>query len=146
LLSWIALTGISVAAVNFGLLKMALTAVALFARNISAFVAVPSDVVGIWDGITIASIFVWFQPLLLRLNAWRSIAWVSAVAFAFTASFFSVNDDSWAFSRQSEWWCGRSPGRGVDRMALPTLDEPDRRRTVLGHVLVHGFNRSFQLH
>jgi hypothetical protein len=66
---------------------MALNGVALFARNISAFAAVPSDVVGIWNGITIASIFVWFQPLLLRLNAWRSIAWVSAVAFAFTASF-----------------------------------------------------------
>jgi hypothetical protein len=31
-----------------------------------------------------AIIFVWFQPILLRLNGWRSIAWISTAALAFT--------------------------------------------------------------
>jgi hypothetical protein len=96
LFSWMALAGISVAAVNLGLLKLALNAVNLFARKVSAFVVLPSDLVGIWNCVTIGIAFVWYQPLLLRLNAWRSIAWISAAAISLTASLFSVEDDqSW---------------------------------------------------
>ncbi len=98
LVSWIALTAISVALVNAGLLKVAFKMADLFARRISSFVTVPREVVGIWSCIIMASTFVWFQPLLLRLNAWRSIAWVGAVAAAFTVSALSIaGDQSWGF-------------------------------------------------
>jgi hypothetical protein len=92
--------GITVALVNLGLLKLALQAEDRFARKVSALVSRALRIVGVWNWITIALIFVWFQPLLLRLNAWRSIAWLGAFAFAFTASIWlyqSGGDSSGSF-------------------------------------------------
>jgi hypothetical protein len=79
LLTWIALDSISIAVIDLGFLNGIDEAMQRFARYISRFIAVPSSVVTIWAYISLAVLFVWFQPLLLRLNGWRSIAWISAV-------------------------------------------------------------------
>jgi len=79
LLTWIALDSISIAVIDLGFLNGIDEAMQRFARYISRFIAVPSSFVTMWPYITLAALFVWFQPLLLRLNGWRSIAWISAV-------------------------------------------------------------------